>query len=274
MTKLNAQKGFTLVELAIVLTIIGLLLGGILKGRQLMQNARITATIAQIGAIEAATTTFMDTQGSLPGDMVDASTRIPNCANCRAPITGGDSKIGDPAWDLQSSQADVAVASPPADNESETLTYWAELGQSGLLGGVSYNGEAVTVANMKFGTHAPAARIGGGFSVGYANGTARQHGGPVANNFTILAGTVLMLSPNLTTAPASGVGAQIIDPALAGQIDRKYDDGLAATGRAQGSGTNSGTGCFNIGTGGTINDYLYNEALTGRNCDMFFQING
>ena len=40
MKKLHQQKGFTLVELAIVLTIIGLLIGGILKGQQLMENAR------------------------------------------------------------------------------------------------------------------------------------------------------------------------------------------------------------------------------------------
>ncbi|TAL35563.1 MAG: prepilin-type N-terminal cleavage/methylation domain-containing protein, partial [Alphaproteobacteria bacterium] len=43
MKRLNTQKGFTLVELAIVMTIIGLLIGGILKGQELMQNARITA---------------------------------------------------------------------------------------------------------------------------------------------------------------------------------------------------------------------------------------
>ncbi|MCK5555335.1 MAG: prepilin-type N-terminal cleavage/methylation domain-containing protein, partial [Alphaproteobacteria bacterium] len=61
MKKIHRQKGFTLVELAIVLTIIGLLIGGILKGQQLMQNARVTATIAQIQAIESATTTFRDT---------------------------------------------------------------------------------------------------------------------------------------------------------------------------------------------------------------------
>ena len=40
------EKAFTLVELAIVMTIIGLLIGGILKGQELLENARVTSTIA------------------------------------------------------------------------------------------------------------------------------------------------------------------------------------------------------------------------------------
>ncbi len=48
----NNQSGFTLVELAIVMIIIGLLIGGILKGQELVSNARVTSTVAQIKGID------------------------------------------------------------------------------------------------------------------------------------------------------------------------------------------------------------------------------
>src|ERR1700733_9625896 len=81
MKRLQRQKGFTLVELAIVLTIVGLLIGGILKGQQLIANARVTSQMAQEQGIQAAVTTFNDTYQGLPGDLNPATTRIPNCTN-------------------------------------------------------------------------------------------------------------------------------------------------------------------------------------------------
>ena len=56
----RAQAGFTLVELAIVMIIIGLLIAGILKGQQLIGNAKVTSQVAQIKGIDAATSTFKD----------------------------------------------------------------------------------------------------------------------------------------------------------------------------------------------------------------------
>ena len=80
---MRAQAGFTLVELAIVMIIIGLLIAGVLKGQALIQNAQVTATVAQIKGIDAATTTFRDTYDALPGDML---TPAPNCRTvCACP---------------------------------------------------------------------------------------------------------------------------------------------------------------------------------------------
>jgi prepilin-type N-terminal cleavage/methylation domain-containing protein len=56
-----SQAGFTLVELAIVMIIIGLLIAGVLKGQELIANARVTSTVAQVKAIDAAISTFKDT---------------------------------------------------------------------------------------------------------------------------------------------------------------------------------------------------------------------
>ena len=63
------QKGFTLVEIAVVLVIIGLLLGAILQGQALIQSARVNNLADQKAGIQAAYYGFIDRYGAVPGDM-------------------------------------------------------------------------------------------------------------------------------------------------------------------------------------------------------------
>ena len=70
------QQGFTLIEIAIVLVIIGLLLGGILKGQELITSARVRSLISQQDGIKAAFYGFQDRYRALPGDYASASTNI------------------------------------------------------------------------------------------------------------------------------------------------------------------------------------------------------
>ncbi len=70
------QSGFTLVEIAIVLVIIGLLLGGVLKGQEMIANARFKNMQSDIEAYKAAFYAFQDRFGALPGDFSTASTRL------------------------------------------------------------------------------------------------------------------------------------------------------------------------------------------------------
>lgn len=74
--KKTSQKGFTLVEIAIVLVIIGLLLGGVLKGQELIQNSKVKATQSEIQQWAAAVYTYQDKTGKLPGD--DPNTSLPH----------------------------------------------------------------------------------------------------------------------------------------------------------------------------------------------------
>ena len=61
------QKGFTLVEIAIVLVIIGLLLGGVLKGQELITNSKIKAVTSDLEGISAAYYAYQDRTGRIPG---------------------------------------------------------------------------------------------------------------------------------------------------------------------------------------------------------------
>ena len=72
----HSEQGFTLVELAIVMVIIGLLIGGILKGQELISNAKISSTIAQLKGLDAAMNTFQDKYNAIAGDMNNVETRL------------------------------------------------------------------------------------------------------------------------------------------------------------------------------------------------------
>jgi prepilin-type N-terminal cleavage/methylation domain-containing protein len=73
----QAQRGFTLVELSIVLVIIGLIIGGVLTGQQIIQNARVTNALDTIQAYEAQFQTYVQNYGALPGDDPNAIARFP-----------------------------------------------------------------------------------------------------------------------------------------------------------------------------------------------------
>ena len=65
---MGKTRGFTLVELAIVLVIIGIILGAILKGQELLNNSRAKRLQNDLRGLEAAIWTFYDRFGKFPGD--------------------------------------------------------------------------------------------------------------------------------------------------------------------------------------------------------------
>ncbi|MDY6972216.1 MAG: prepilin-type N-terminal cleavage/methylation domain-containing protein [Thermodesulfobacteriota bacterium] len=64
----NIKAGFTLVEIAIVMVIIGLLIGGVLKGQAMIQNAKVKRVVKQAEELRAAILSFYDKYGVYPGD--------------------------------------------------------------------------------------------------------------------------------------------------------------------------------------------------------------
>ncbi|MGQ9745312.1 MAG: type II secretion system protein [Dissulfurimicrobium sp.] len=65
---LKGQAGFTLVELAIVLVIIGLILGAVLKGQELIENAKAKRAADDLNSVIAAFYAYIDRYGKIPGD--------------------------------------------------------------------------------------------------------------------------------------------------------------------------------------------------------------
>jgi prepilin-type N-terminal cleavage/methylation domain-containing protein len=111
-------KGFTLIEIAIVLVIIGLLLGGVLKGEELIRAARVRNLITQQQDIKAAFYGFQDRYRALPGDYSAAATNI-NCGI--APCANGD--------------GNGRVEAPNAAGMHEELLMWNHLTAAGFLNG-------------------------------------------------------------------------------------------------------------------------------------------
>lgn len=115
---MRKQSGFTLIEIAIVLVIIGLLLGGILKGQELITSARVRNLISQQEGVKAAYFGFLDRFRALPGDYNQASSNI----NCTPACTNGnnDGKIQDTA-------SGAAV--------DEHIAAWEHLSKTGFING-------------------------------------------------------------------------------------------------------------------------------------------
>ena len=83
----SQQSGFTLVEIAIVLVIIGLLLGGILKGQELINSAKVKNLANDFRVIPTYIYAFQDKFKSLPGDDSAATAHM---TTCTAPCQNGN----------------------------------------------------------------------------------------------------------------------------------------------------------------------------------------
>ena len=69
---MRKQSGFTLIEIAIVLVIIGLLLGGILKGQELINSAKVKSLAQDFRNIPIYIYGYQDKYKALPGDQTQA----------------------------------------------------------------------------------------------------------------------------------------------------------------------------------------------------------
>lgn len=66
--RFKKQSGFTLIEIAIVLVVIGLLLGGVLKGTELIENSKVRKTSSMVDGTIAAYYSYQDRYSRIPGD--------------------------------------------------------------------------------------------------------------------------------------------------------------------------------------------------------------
>lgn len=127
----SQSDGMTLIEMAVVMVLIGLLLGGVLLGKELVEAAEIRATVSQVESINAAVTGFRLKYGGVPGDL-DASAASALGLFAFTGASAGYNGMGD---------GDGMVEGPvPSFPESgwgigETLAFWRHLSDTGLISG-------------------------------------------------------------------------------------------------------------------------------------------
>ena len=120
--QLVKQKGFTLVEIAIVLVIVGLLIGGVLKGQEMITNAKLKRIESDNAGIAAAMFSYQDRYTQLPGDDPNADTRFDIFSGASGTLIGNGDGLIDGDW------ADT-------DSTQETKVFWKHLRASGLIAG-------------------------------------------------------------------------------------------------------------------------------------------
>jgi len=127
------QKGFTLVEIAIVLVIIGLLLGGVLKGQELITQAKIKNVANDFNGMSAAVYGYQDRYKKFPGDDDKATTRWSTATGLTN--GSGDGVIGvlagTPSFPGYESQTEA----------DESRLFWRHLRLAGFIGGDNANGQ-------------------------------------------------------------------------------------------------------------------------------------
>ncbi len=172
------QKGFTLVEIAIVLVIIGLLLGGILKGQEMIIQAKIKNAITDYSGVSAAYFGYQDRYRATPGDDPQA-TRWTGATN------------GDGNRVLTGAYASTTVT-------DESRLWWDHLRRSGFVSGS--------------GTAQPNNAFNGILGVQTGDGSATTGATPTAALATLGGFTALiMCSSNLPDKVAIALDVQMDD---------------------------------------------------------------
>jgi prepilin-type N-terminal cleavage/methylation domain-containing protein len=138
------QNGFTLIELAIVLVIIGLLLGGVLKGQELINSAKVKNMASDFKNTQVYIYGYQDRFKALPGDDRAASTHIPGATNAAAANIGNGVINGQ--WDSQTTS-------------DESFLFWQHVRLAGFAAGTTTFGDATQVAAY-LPTNADGGRIG------------------------------------------------------------------------------------------------------------------
>ena len=218
------QSGFTLVEIAIVLVIIGLLLGGILKGQEMITQAKIKNLISDFSGVSVAYHGYVDRYRKIPGDDGDAFARwgapLPN-----APAAGAFN------------DGTIAGAYASTTPNDESRLFWLHLRKAGFISGSDQEQPFNAVAG-KLGVQTGDA--------GAPPGAALSGAGAGAGGFT----SIIICSANLPDKMAIAVDTQMDDGVsnngtVRAMLNNQPNPAIvaAAVGNYQETGSNNYTLC-------------------------------
>lgn len=209
--EISPKSGFTLIELSIVLVIIGLIVGGVLVGQDLINSAKLRSTISQIQSYETAATTFRLKYNGVPGDLSNASTFF-TVSNSGGNGTGdGDGLVEGVSDGTPTLCASLCLS-------GEGALFWSHLSSAGLIASniTTTNYEDVTLTPGD--SNVPKSKAGAGHVAVMGAGNKNHF---VIANLGAAAFTDGGESTNYTAA---------LTPTDAYQLDSKVDDGGAETG--------------------------------------------
>lgn len=126
---MKKQSGFTLVEIAIVLVIIGLLLGGVLKGQELINSAKVKNFAQDFRNIPLFIYGYQDKFKALPGDDAAAATHVTGATTATTPGASQGNGVIDGSWNS-------------ATTTGESFLFWQHVRLAGLAAGPTSTGDA------------------------------------------------------------------------------------------------------------------------------------
>lgn len=209
---MKQQKGFTLVEMAIVLVIIGLLLGGVLKGQELIESSRIKNAANDINGVIAAYNGYVDRFRAVPGDDGDTDALTAR-GSAWAKAVGGD-------------RNGQLVTDSPFATTGENLQFWVHSRAAGFIAGSPATVDAAALPNNAFSglIGVTAAQIGATATTLIAAGPAKVCMGSVPGK-SARALDIAMDDGNPATGIMRGfVGAANITPVGATEAVAYKDD--------------------------------------------------
>ena len=218
----QSKAAFTLIELAIVLVVIGLLVGGVMSGQALIKAAELRAVVTEHQRYKTAVMIFKDKYRALPGDMKNATkfwgVAHATPATCKTTAsTGKETCDGD---------GDGAIEYGAAGS-NEVYRFWQHLANAGLIEG-QYNG--ITGAgggaygHSIIGTNVPASKLtNAGWSLYYRAGIFVGY----SEMFSGIYGNYFVVGKETS---AYGTYFPILTPEEAWNIDVKVDDGKPGMG--------------------------------------------
>lgn len=196
----TSQQGVTLIEFTLVLVVFGLLLGGILKTTELIDNAKVKSLADRNHSIQFAWYTFIDRYGGVPGAMGDINTYLPDA---QVPTLRGYRNI------------DVV-------RDKRSKWTFQNLTVAGLLQCGNCTGGAVAEENSL--ANSPANTYGGFYEIRWGKNSGWQH---VAHPRT-LDGSSYITDYSEINILYTGSG---IPSNLMAELDRKIDDGTPNKGK-------------------------------------------